>query len=43
MVKQLYCVAKNLKNIEIYLSYVYIGTHYEVHNAIKYMQKHRVC
>ena len=36
MVKQLYYSEIHLKNIEIYLSKLYIGTYYDV---IKYMQK----
>ena len=43
MVKQLYYSKIHVKNIEIYLSKLYIGTYYEVNDVIKYTAKHRVC
>ena len=39
MIKQLYYSKIHLKNIEIYLSKLYLGTYCEVHDVIKYMQK----
>ena len=36
MVKQLYYSELHLKDIEIYLSKLYISRYYEVHDVIKY-------
>ena len=41
MANQLYYSEIHSKIIEIYLFKLYTGTHYEVHNVIKYTQKHR--
>ena len=38
MAHQLYYSKKHLKNIKIYLSKLYIGTHDEIHDVIKYTQ-----
>ena len=44
MVKQLYYSEIHSKNIEIYLSKLYIGKYSEVNDVIrKYTQKHRIC
>ena len=42
MVKQLYCSEIHSKNIEIYLSELYIGKYSEVNNVIS-TRKHRIC